>query len=145
MSARPRVGSVMRERILRRVLLPAPFRPMMPMTSPSFTSNETSSSAQNGSRDSDRPLAFVHRFLGRETISSCSVLYGCLTSARAISYDLEIPSTRIAVSGIRDSKGLTCRERTERLCQREEREERGEVLSEFLWNRVHPVWAERFF
>src|SRR5882724_9963305 len=37
----------MRERILRRVVLPAPLRPMRPRTSPSFTSSETSLSAQN--------------------------------------------------------------------------------------------------
>ena len=39
----------MRLRILRRVLLPAPFRPMMPMTSPCLTSKLTSLSAQNSS------------------------------------------------------------------------------------------------
>ena len=48
MSAWPLVGSVMRERILSNVLLPAPLRPMMPTTSPLSTSNETSRSAQNG-------------------------------------------------------------------------------------------------
>src|SRR5581483_9809500 len=42
----PDVGSVMGERSLSRVLLPAPFRPMMPMTSPTRTSKETSRSAQ---------------------------------------------------------------------------------------------------
>jgi hypothetical protein len=35
--ARPSVGSVMRERILSSVLLPAPFRPTMPTTSPART------------------------------------------------------------------------------------------------------------
>ena len=34
MSAYPDVGSVMRDRILRNVLLPAPLRPMMPTISP---------------------------------------------------------------------------------------------------------------
>ncbi len=43
---RPSVGSVMREMILSSVLLPAPFRPMMPTTSPCPTSNDTSRSAQ---------------------------------------------------------------------------------------------------
>ena len=42
------VGSVMRERILSSVLLPAPLRPMMPTTSPSCTSNETSPNRPNG-------------------------------------------------------------------------------------------------
>src|ERR1039457_6624837 len=46
MVARPLVGSVIRDRILSSVLLPAPFRPMMPTASPCFTSNETSRRAQ---------------------------------------------------------------------------------------------------
>ena len=46
-SALPSVGSVMRERILSSVLLPAPLRPMMPTTCPGFTSKLTSRSAQN--------------------------------------------------------------------------------------------------
>ena len=65
MLARPRVGVVMRDRILSSVLLPAPLRPMMPTTSPRVISNETSSSAQmwalaaalrrtNGARDEPR-------------------------------------------------------------------------------------------
>ena len=37
----------MRERIFRRVVLPAPLRPMRPRTSPSRTSSETSFNAQN--------------------------------------------------------------------------------------------------
>ena len=44
---RPSVGSVMRDRILSSVLLPAPLRPMMPTTSPCWTSNDTSFSAQS--------------------------------------------------------------------------------------------------
>ena len=43
---RPSVGSVIRERIFSSVDLPAPFRPMMPTTSPGFTSKLTSLSAQ---------------------------------------------------------------------------------------------------
>src|SRR5262249_53194476 len=46
---RPSVGLVMRLRILRSVLLPAPFRPMMPTTSPLATSKLKSFSAQNSS------------------------------------------------------------------------------------------------
>ena len=44
--SRPVVGSVMRDMILSRVDLPAPFRPTMPMMSPRSTSNVTSRSAQ---------------------------------------------------------------------------------------------------
>src|SRR5436309_1794903 len=47
MSTPPIVGSVMRLRIFRRVLLPAPLLPIIPSTSPALTSNETSLSAQN--------------------------------------------------------------------------------------------------
>src|SRR4030095_6685672 len=46
MSARPVVGSVMRERILSSVDLPAPLRPMTPTTSPGGTSKLTSFKAQ---------------------------------------------------------------------------------------------------
>ena len=42
----PSVGGVIRERILSRVDLPAPLRPMMPTTSPSATSKDTLRSAQ---------------------------------------------------------------------------------------------------
>ena len=45
----PAVGSVIRLRIFSRVLLPAPLRPMMPTTSPCWTSKETSLRAQNSS------------------------------------------------------------------------------------------------
>ena len=44
----------MRERILSSVLLPAPLRPMMPTTSPSLTSKETSLRAQMVSLCPDR-------------------------------------------------------------------------------------------
>ena len=44
---RPSVGSVTRESTFRNVLLPAPFRPINPTTSPSATSKEMSFSAQN--------------------------------------------------------------------------------------------------
>ncbi len=47
MSGRPSVGSVIRLSTFSSVLLPAPLRPMMPTTSPWFTSNETSRMAQN--------------------------------------------------------------------------------------------------
>ena len=41
----------MRERIFNNVLLPAPFRPMMPIASPCLTSKDTSLSAQMKSSD----------------------------------------------------------------------------------------------
>jgi hypothetical protein len=47
----------MRLRILSRVDLPAPLRPMMPTTSPCLTSRFTSRSAQNSSEEGDRRLA----------------------------------------------------------------------------------------
>ncbi len=44
--AQPVLGSVMRDRILRSVLFPAPLRPTTPTTSPGAISNDTSRSAQ---------------------------------------------------------------------------------------------------
>src|SRR5574340_996774 len=46
MTARPFVGSVTRERIFSRVLLPEPLLPITPNTSPFLISNDTSRSAQ---------------------------------------------------------------------------------------------------
>src|SRR3954463_8572284 len=48
-SASPVLGMVIRLRILSSVLLPAPLRPTMPTTSPSWISSDTSLSAQNSS------------------------------------------------------------------------------------------------
>ena len=45
-SKRPRVGSVMRERILSSVLFPAPLRPIMPTASPRLISKLMSFKAQ---------------------------------------------------------------------------------------------------
>ena len=53
-SISPAVGSVMRLRILSRVLLPAPLRPMMPTTSPFMMSKDRSRKAQNVSLDARR-------------------------------------------------------------------------------------------
>ena len=75
------VGSVMRDRIFSSVLLPAPLRPMMPTTSPGWTSNETSCSAQKSLHRhvaaADLPEAAQRRRghvgqRGRETSSSRS-------------------------------------------------------------------------
>src|ERR1035441_1727997 len=46
----------MRLRIFSSVLLPAPFRPIMPTTSPRLTSKETSLSAQKSSTDFRFPI-----------------------------------------------------------------------------------------
>src|SRR5471032_1006635 len=46
-STYPSVGGVMRDSTFSSVLLPAPFGPTMPITSPTPTRNETSFSAQN--------------------------------------------------------------------------------------------------
>ena len=48
-TARPVVGSTIRERIFRSVDFPAPFRPISPMMSPCSISKLTSRSAQNSS------------------------------------------------------------------------------------------------
>src|SRR5438034_47385 len=55
MSAKPSVGSVIRERTFSSVDLPAPLRPMIPTTSPGSISSETSRSAE------DRPAEAVDR------------------------------------------------------------------------------------
>ena len=49
-SALPDVGSVIRLRIFSKVDLPAPFRPMIPTTSPGMISKLTSSSARRMAR-----------------------------------------------------------------------------------------------
>src|SRR5687768_10317660 len=54
--ASPSVGSVIRERILSRVVLPAPLAPMTPIASPRCTSNETSRNAQSTRGSSTSPL-----------------------------------------------------------------------------------------
>ena len=46
-SAYPVVGRVIRDNIFKSVVFPAPFRPINPNTSPSFTSSSTSRKAQN--------------------------------------------------------------------------------------------------
>ena len=56
-ATRPSVGSVMRDRILSSVVLPAPLRPMMLTTSPRLISKSTSRSAQNSSTTSPSTMA----------------------------------------------------------------------------------------
>ena len=65
-SAIPSVGSVIRERILSNVLLPAPFGPITPTISPRATSKDTSSRAQT-KRSSRSSLARK----GARTIREC--------------------------------------------------------------------------
>ena len=74
----PSVGSVIRLKILRRVDFPAPLRPIMPIRSPRFTSNDTSFRAQNSScvlfsddraivrKGADNASAEVFYFLGHD-------------------------------------------------------------------------------
>jgi hypothetical protein len=49
----------MRLKIFSNVLFPAPFRPMMPTTSPRLTSKETSLSAQKSSEDGKAEIGKV--------------------------------------------------------------------------------------
>ena len=65
----PRVGSTMRDRIFSSVLLPAPLRPMMPITSPGWISNETSCSAQKSSIDTSLPRIWRNRRSGAVAMS----------------------------------------------------------------------------
>src|SRR4029450_1902326 len=55
--SRPSLGSVMRDRILSSVVLPAPLWPMMLTTSPRLISKSTSRSAQNSSTVSPSTMA----------------------------------------------------------------------------------------
>src|SRR5437660_580599 len=91
----------MRERILSSVLLPAPLRPMMPTTSPRFTSKLTSFSAQKAcsplTASADSPARSRRR--GSRTMSvidSRIVLYGLRSPP--IWYCLPSPATRMATS-----------------------------------------------
>src|SRR5919198_4044066 len=90
-SAWPRVGSVIRERTRRSVVLPAPFRPMIPSTSPSRTSKETSSSAQMCSRGV-RPVRSVRRPCTRWSRSVS--IAECICPIR---YCFERPTTSMAM------------------------------------------------
>src|SRR5438105_4292144 len=89
-SAWPRVGSVIRERIRSSVVLPAPFRPMIPSTSPSRTWKETSSSAQMRSRGV-RPVRSVRRPCTRWSRSVS--IAECICPIR---YCFERPTTSMA-------------------------------------------------
>src|SRR5271157_3383665 len=83
----------MRERILSKVLLPAPLRPMIPTDSPLRMSKSTSSSAQNVSRCWVLTLSGC---LTRSTIASLKVV-GRFVSWE-IRYDLLKPRTETAMS-----------------------------------------------
>ena len=86
---RPAVGNVMRLTIFKRVDLPAPLRPMMPTTSPGWTSKDTSLraqmvSAEGGKRragdwlraESQKQKFHCRRGLARQLFVLCSVLSG---------------------------------------------------------------------
>src|SRR3954469_5568219 len=60
----PSVGGVMRESTLSSVLLPAPFGPTMPITSPTPTRNVTSLNAQNVFACASWPLICRNRRQG---------------------------------------------------------------------------------
>src|SRR5687767_2420518 len=88
----PSVSSVIRERILSRVLLPAPFRPTTPTTWPRFMSKEICLSAQNASFvDEPRKPRFA-----QESRVSASVL-SCSPRWRSV-YCLPTPFIEMAVS-----------------------------------------------
>src|ERR1700730_4160231 len=91
----PVVGTVTRESTFRSVLLPAPFRPIMPSVSPRFREKLTSRRAQNSSRGGTwRPR---RRALRRPTSSLIEVTYQPPPRRR---YRLETPESSMAVSGM---------------------------------------------
>src|SRR5262245_14575560 len=81
----------MRLSIFSKVLLPAPFRPMIPITSPFLTSKETSLRAQNVS-----VCAFLKGCLNRSTITSRKL--GLFSELWVSSYDFASPRMDIATS-----------------------------------------------
>src|SRR5271157_5548579 len=83
----------MRDSNFKRVLLPAPFRPMMPTDSPRWMSKLTSLSAQNSSR-SCRPFPIGCRM--RSTITSRKFVGRF--QLWAMTYDLLSPRTETARS-----------------------------------------------
>src|SRR5262249_60501975 len=88
----------------RRVLLPAPLRPIMPTTSPGCTENETSLSAQNSELVRERlspPRLFRKR---AKSCSTSSRMVWALNCPRL--YRLERFSTSIMG---RDMRGRCCR------------------------------------
>jgi hypothetical protein len=80
-SANPRDGSVMRESTFSRVLLPAPFLPMIPTTSPRRISKETPSRAQ-----------IV--LSGRRAFDAASRRSGAAAAADSVSRSVRYPSRR---------------------------------------------------
>src|SRR5665213_1758018 len=101
MSISPAVGSVIRLRILRRVLLPAPLRPIRPTTSPLLTSKLTSLRAENRSRGWG-----AKRRARREARDAWPSTFGSDVSVALwnISYTLEIFRIEMARSGVMDRR-----------------------------------------
>src|SRR5574341_1929918 len=85
-SARPLVGSTIRERILSKVLFPAPFRPMMPTICPCGISKEASRSAQMISDPPRRPFR-LNRFRTPPERKSRRVSYTWLSASMRYFFD----------------------------------------------------------
>src|SRR4051794_22811100 len=86
----PVVGSVIRERIFRSVLLPAPLWPIRPTASPCRTPSEMSRSAQNSrTPDPERPTACFHQ----SPAASMMLRWGAAVPTR---YTFDRPSISIA-------------------------------------------------
>jgi hypothetical protein len=98
------VGSVIRDRILSRVLFPAPFRPITPSTSPGATVSDTSRRAQSASGSADASASSSARqrlttqVNGLTNASASTLRRVTYRSRRPSRYSLPTPSTRIAES-----------------------------------------------
>src|SRR3954465_2205298 len=98
MTTSPSVGTVMRDRIFRRVDLPAPFPPTRPTTSPRRISCERSFSAQMVVVDAPRPPA-ANRLNGFDANAAMRSRSESFRAARApIVYCLPSPEMLIAIS-----------------------------------------------
>ena len=97
-SARPAVGSVIRERIFSSVLFPAPFRPMIPTTSPRRTSKDTSRRAQIEVSGVPFRKLRMRRMGAPSAPIIASRRVRCRTWLAPIRYTFDKPSTRIATS-----------------------------------------------
>src|SRR5262249_23121841 len=110
------VGSVIRLRIFSSVLFPAPLRPMMPTTSPSWMSKSTSFSAQNSSDVARAPAGRLPRSRPRadfspSAITSRKTRYLALSPRWEIRYFLPRPSVRMIVAAMSTGPSNHIRER----------------------------------
>src|SRR5262245_20813579 len=90
----------MRERIFRSVLLPAPFGPMMPTTSPTPTVKLTSFSAQKVVVSDAAPPRRFRRRNGAPTIETSDSRKFVVLSDCPIAYRLPTPTIVIALDDI---------------------------------------------